>query len=380
MEDWRPDPWDSPDALYVFESERARKQRRWPKFVGFGALGLLVIAILAAGGVGFWVVRQLDPPGTAGKAVNFTVNAGETVDSLSERLESQGFITSAAVFRWYADRQGDVVLTPGYYQLKPKDSMSNLLDVLRTPPAQTYVKVTFPEGYTLAQIAARLQRDVARLDAAKFTQVATSGVIRSQYQPEGVTSLEGLLFPDTYQVAGNEDETSVVRRLVQQMNLVGQKLGLDLAPQKVGYSPYQVLTVASMVEREAKTDEDRALIAQVIYNRLRANMPLQVDATLFYGQDASLPFDKLKAIQSPYNTYLVQGLPPTPIANPGRKSIQAALAPAANPDPKDCPKGKPCAWLYYVLIDKTTGKHAFATSLAEHQANVAKARANGAIP
>jgi UPF0755 protein len=188
------------------------------------------------------------------------------------------------------------------------------------------------------------------------------------------------MFPDTYQVAGNEDETSVVRRLVAQMNAIGQKVGLDLAPQKVGYSPYQVLVVASMIEREAKTDEDRALIARVIYNRLAAKMPLQVDATLFYGQDASLPFDKLKAINSPYNTYLVQGLPPTPIANPGRKSIEAALAPAANPDPKDCPKGKPCAWLYYVLMDKTTGKHAFATNLADHEANVAKARAAGAIP
>ena len=164
------------------------------------------------------------------------------------------------------------------------------------------------------------------------------------------------------------------------MDRVGLKEGIDLAPEKVGYSPYQVLTIASMIEREAKTDADRALIAQVIYNRLTAKMPLQIDATLYYGQDPNLPFDKLKALDSPYNTYKVPGLPPTPIAAPSRKSIQAALNPAPNPDPKDCPNKKPCGWLYYVLIDKATGQHAFATNLADHEANVAKAKANGAIP
>lgn len=380
LEDWRPDPWDEPDALYVFEGEPVRKQRRWPKFIGFGLLAIFVVMILVVGAVGFWFVRQLNPPGEPGKPVNFTVNAGETLDTLSDRLERQGFITSAAVFRWYAERQGEVVLNPGYYQLKPKDSMGNLLDILETPPAQTFIKVTFPEGYTVNQVAQRLQKDVPRLEAQKFLTAAASGQVRSQFQPEGVTSLEGLMFPDTYQVAGNEDEASVVRRMVQLLDRVGLKEGIDLAPQKVGYSPYQVLTVASMIEREAKVDEDRALIARVIYNRLAAKIPLQIDATLYYGQDPNLPFDQLKALDSPYNTYKVGGLPPTPIANPGRASIQAALNPAANPDPKACPSGKPCGWLFYVLMDKATGKHAFATTLAEHEANVAKAKANGAIP
>ncbi len=146
IDDWLDDPWDTPGELYTFESEPIRKRRRWPKFVGFGLLAIAVTIILIAGAVGFWLVRQLNPPGDPGRPVNFTVNAGETLDSLATRLESQGFITSASVFTWYAERQGELVLTPGYYQLKPKDSMGNILDVLETPPEQTYTKVPVPGG------------------------------------------------------------------------------------------------------------------------------------------------------------------------------------------------------------------------------------------
>ncbi len=108
-------------------------------------------------------------------------------------------------------------------------------------------------------------------------------------------------------------------------------------------------------------------------------MPLQIDATLYYNQDPNLPFEQLKAMDTPYNTYKIPGLPATPIAAPSRKSIQAALNPAPNPDPAQCPGGKPCGWLFYVLAD-ANGKHAFATNLAEHEANVAKARAAGVLP
>jgi UPF0755 protein len=379
LEDWVEDPWDDPGALYSFESEPIRPERRWPKIIGFTFLGLLVVAILAAGGVGFWLVRQLNPPGDPGGPVNFTVNAGETLDSLAERLESQGFITNASVFKWYVERQGDLVLTPGYYQLRPRDSMSNILDVLETPPEQTYTKVTFIEGWTLNQIAARLQRDVPRLSAEKFLELAASGQIRSQFQPPDINHMEGLLFPDTYQIAGNEDETSVLRRMVQLMDRVALKEGIELAPQKVGLHPYQVLIVASMIEKEAKVDEDYPLIARVIYNRLAAKMPLQIDATLYYNQDPNLPFEQLKAANTLYNTYLIPGLPATPIASPSRKSIQAALNPAPNPDPAQCPDKKPCGWLYYVLADEN-GKHAFATNLAEHEQNIARARAAGVLP
>jgi UPF0755 protein len=137
-----------------------------------------------------------------------------------------------------------------------------------------------------------------------------------------------------------------------------------------------------MIEREAKTDADRPMIARVILNRIALGMPLQIDATLYYNQDQNLPFDQLKSIDSPYNTYLYPGLPPTPIANPGRASIEAAVNPANNPpeggaECKNLPKEQ-CVWLYYVLADED-GNHAFAVTLAEHEANVEKARADGLL-
>ena len=126
-----------------------------------------------------------------------------------------------------------------------------------------------------------------------------------------------MIFPDTYQVAGTEDERKVLEKLVRQMERVGVREGLDKAQEKVGYSPYEVLIVASLIEREAKFNEDRPKIAQVIYNRLAAEkpFPLQIDASLYYRQPEGTPFAALRDIDTPYNTYLHTGLPPTPIAN-----------------------------------------------------------------
>jgi UPF0755 protein len=147
---------------------------------------------------------------------------------------------------------------------------------------------------------------------------------------------------------------------------------------------YQALTLASIVEREAQTDDDRYKIARVILNRLKAGMNLEVDATLFYGQDGSLPFDQLKAIDSPYNTYMYPGLPPTPIANPGRASIKAALNPAPNPPSGDpicieLPDDHPCDYLFYVLSPAGDGSHVFAATYEQHLRNVDAARVAGVL-
>jgi UPF0755 protein len=134
-----------------------------------------------------------------------------------------------------------------------------------------------------------------------------------------------------------------------------------------------------MVEREAKVPEDRAKIARVILNRIYFGMPLQIDATLFYNQPPNTPFDTLLNTDTPYNTYMHGGLPPTPIANPGKASIQAALNPAPNPDA--CPTNtadEPCALLFYVLAD-SDGRHVFATNARDHETNVNAARAAGLL-
>jgi UPF0755 protein len=167
--------------------------------------------------------------------------------------------------------------------------------------------------------------------------------------------------------------------MADRMDRVATQLGIDTPPYP-GFTPYQVLIVASIIEKEAKVDEDRAKISAVVWNRLRpdVDMRLEIDATLLYQQDASAPFAQLRALDTPWNTYLYKGLPPTPIANPGAASIRAALRPAADPNQNECPPGEPCRYLFYVLSD-ADGRHAFATTFEQHEANVAKARAAGLL-
>lgn len=387
LHDWVDDPWDVVEAgaeTDLVDYRRPWKPRR--KVVSI-IVAVLLAGIVAGGGTAWWYLRQVNPPGLAAVPITFTVVEGDTLDAVARRLEDDGFITSARVFRWYVGRKGGISFVPGYYQLAPRDHMGNIMAALNTPPAQTFVNVTFPEGYTVEQIARRLAEKVPRLDATTFLDQAASGTVTSAFGPAapvvGAASLEGLLFPDTYQVSGDDSATRVLQRMASLMERVGRQEGLDKSQDKVGRSPYEVLIIASMIEREAKVPGDRAKIARVIYNRLRRKMELQIDATLRYGQAADALIADLVKIDSPYNTYTRKGLPPTPIANPGRASIAAALNPAPNPqasDPmcKDLKKTQKCEYLYYVIADKDGG-HVFAATLEQHDANVEAARKAGLI-
>ncbi|MFM7410361.1 MAG: endolytic transglycosylase MltG [Actinomycetota bacterium] len=384
---WVDDPWDHVEAAVDDDLVEQRRFPRPNKWVVRGVLAVVFAVVVAVASVGWWYLRQVNPSGEATTAVNFAINEDDTLDAVSRRLEVLGVITSARVFRWYVGRNGGIDFVPGYYQVMPRDHMGDIMGELNTPPAQTFVNVTFPEGYTIEQIAARLAEKVPRLDAVTFLQQAAAGVVTSDFgpanPPTGPTALEGLLFPDTYQISGDDSATRVIDRMTSLMERVGRQEGLDESEENVGYSPYEVLVIASMIEREAKVPEDRAKIARVIYNRLRRDMLLQIDATLRYGQPDDLSIAELVQIDSPYNTYTRKGLPATPIANPGRASIRAALNPAPNPplsDPicKDLKKAQRCEYIYYVIADKEGG-HVFAATLAQHEANVEAARAAGLI-
>lgn len=380
---WVGDAWDDPEWIPLdATTPEARRARVLPKVV-LGLALVMAAAAVAAGVLGWWYVHQVNPDGDPLPAETFTVHELDDLQTTSERLQEEGFIQNARVFRWYVERHGGLEIVAGFYTVRPLDHMGNILSVLRTPPNETYVKVTFPEGYTVARIGERLGEEVPGIDAERFVARATSAYVDSLYLPDGIESLEGLLFPDTYYVAGTETETQVTRRMVALMERVGRQEGLDDSARLVGLTPYQTLIVASMIEREAKVPEDRPKIARVILNRLFLGMPLQIDATLLYGQDPEAPFDELVALDTPFNTYLHTGLPPTPIANPGRASIAAALNPAPNPrgDDELCTDlaaDTPCFYLYYVLIDED-GHHAFAATLAQHEANIAKAREAGVL-
>ncbi len=379
-ENWHDDPWD----IVVDNLESSVEPRDFREIAPM--MRVIVTAVvcfsLFLGAIGLWYLHKVNPSGGSNVGVSFTVNDGDSVSSVSSRLESEGIITSAGVFRWYVGRKGGIELTPGYYTVKPHDHMGNIMKVLSIPPSATFVKVTFPEGFTVSQMAKRLAEKTLRLNADLFTAAAQDPAVSSAYRPAGQTSLEGLLFPDTYQISGDESEGQVVERMVQLMERVGRQEGLDESKDLVGFAPYKTLIIASMIEREAKTDGDRAKIARVIYNRLELGMKLQIDATLYYAAPEGSTFTQAKELDTPYNTYLYKGLTPTPIANPGRASIAAALHPAQDPlqnDPICKGVAKPCRYLFYVLSDKD-GSHAFAATLAQHEANIEASRAAGLLP
>jgi len=382
--DWREDPWDNVSVLPESLTDELA-----PTLDGVrGPLRLVAIVVVAVvlflGLSGWWVVRQLNPSGPLGKALNFTVNEGDTVSSVAGRLEASGVISNATLFKWYVSTKGGLDLIPGYYALHQKENAGDLIATLSIAPSNTFQSVTFPEGMTVAQMGSRLSSKMTFMAAADFITAATDGSVPSELSPKGNTNLEGLLFPDTYQVAGDDTESRVVARMASMMQRVAKQVDLVAGAKVRGYSPYEVLVIASLIEREAKIPEDRSKIAQVIYNRLAAKMPLEIDAAVKYGQDPAMSWTDMKATDTPYNTYLHKGLPPTPIANPGRASIAAALAPAGVPPKTDeacvgLTKNVKCQYLYYVLAN-AQGGHAFATTYEQHLANVETAKTAGLLP
>ena len=382
--DWVEDPWDQVEAIDESSlDEIVDPVRHWSGPLRLVAI-VVTVAVLGMGVIGWWGVRQLNPAGEPGAPVNFTVNVGDTLDSVTERLAEAGVVVNQAVFKWYVRSRGGVALSPGYYQLRTGENAGRVVEILSTPPAQTFVSVTFPEGMTVAQMGARLAEKMTFMNSQEFIDATLNGAVASGLLPKGSSNLEGLLFPDTYQISGDDTEARVVGRLAAMMERVARQEGLSDSRRLVGLSPYQTLIVASMIEREAKVAADRPKIARVIYNRIAKKMKLEIDATLKYGVDPTTPFAELKKRDTPYNTYLYRGLPPTPIANPGRASIEAALepAPAPRPDDEACAglaAGAACDYFYYVLID-ASGRHAFATTYEQHLANIERARAAGVLP
>lgn len=380
---WLPDPWDDPHLTDALVVERQRRSHRSIKYLVYFAGIVAIAGLIVAGCVGLWYLRQVNPSGDAGAVEVFKVLPTDTVESISQRLQGRGLITNSRVFRYYVDHNGGLVLTPGDYELRPRDHIGNVMRVLRTPPSLTYTNVTFPEGFTLAKMSQRLSQKLPRTDPTAFMTAVTDGSIRSPLQPEGATSLEGLLFPDTYRISADETPGHVAQRMIDNMNLVVRQEGVEAKAYQLGFSSYQAITIASMIEREAKVDEDRPKIARVIINRLKLGMPLQIDATLLYGQPPGTSVSDVINLDTPYNTYLHTGLPLTPIANPGRASIQAAVNPAPDPSQGDpvcvaLPNPTDCHYLYYVLGDED-GRHVFAATLDQHNINVQHARDLGLL-
>ena len=349
---------ESPDYFQYEEHGR-----RWP----FVLLALALTFLILAGSGVLWVQRQINPAGASGPEVQVTVEQGMSNADVGSLLEREGVITSASIFKYYARLTGLGSIEAGNYVFEKNSDFSDVTKVLEGGAAKAEEeRFTVPEGLTLPEVAKVIGQLPGR-SADKFMEVARSGTVRSQYQPAGNNSLEGLILPETYFIAKGADEAAILRKMVDAFDQLSTQINLPGAAAKFGISPYQAVVVASLVEREARVDEDRGKVARVIYNRLAEPMPLQIDATVLYAlglpPQESVSF-KDREINHPYNTYKIPGLPPGPIASPGRKSLQAT----ANP-----PAGN---WLYYVLTDPS-GKHTFTNDYREFQNAVNKCIALG---
>ena len=279
-------------------------------------------------------------------------------------------ISSSRIFREYIRWKGEGQVgsfQAGTYSLNRNSSLAEALAALKVGPVPAaYADVTIPEGVRVDGLAARLAEGVPWFSAEEVN--AALGTVRSPYQPGEVGTLEGLVFPDTYRYEESETEVEAVTEMVEHFGRVAQELRLDERAAALGYTPYEIVTIASMIEREARVPEDRAKIARVIYNRMDEGMRLDIDATVQYplgAEGRTLTSSDLE-VDSPYNTRMYEGLPPTPIAAPGRASLEAALAPAEGD------------WIYYVLAD-ADGRHFFTDDAGEFEAAVEEAGRKGLL-
>ncbi len=294
-----------------------------------------------------------------GRDVVVNVPMRATANQVGEILKQSELVRSSLIFSLYARWTGmDSLIKAGEYRISNSLSTPDVLKELVDGrfAAQTF---TVPEGFTTVQIA-DLLASKGLVDRDKFiAAVANEDFPYAFIQslPKGDKRLEGYLFPDTYQVTRGSSEKSIIDMMLQRFEKEMKDLDYQAQAGKGGLTLHEAVTVASLIEREARIDEERPLIAGVIYNRLNMQMQLQLCATVEYALGTNKPklYYKDLEIDSPYNTYRIMGLPPGPIAMPGKTSLLAAVHPAHT------------EYLYYVA--KPDGSHAFATTLAEHEAN-----------
>lgn len=350
-----------------------------------------VLALLVVGVLGFlqWANAQLEPEeGVPTEPVTFQVDLGIGRSELAQQLEDANVIRNATSFDLYARQDGFFsTLAAGTYQLETNMSADEVIAVFRAGPegpdeAEFRVEEGLSQVLTLERIAEQFDDiEVADLEAVLAARLDAGenagGVLQipdilpdpSTLGPEVRYPFEGLLFPETYRVSADAGPQEILQRMVNQ--LAGE---LDLLSpderaflEERGLTVYDAMTIASLIERETRVDSEREIVSSVIHNRLQDGMALQIDATVLYalGQWKERVLTADTEVESPYNTYQVAGLPPTPISGFGAASLAAALNPADTD------------FRYYVLTPECDGSHVFAETLDGHNANVAEFRAAG---
>ena len=340
-------------------------------------LVLLLIILLLILSIGGFIYASMRPMPASSKAVVFEIPEGIGTAEIADRLQQEGLIRSSLLYKVYLkmEKQGDA-FKAGSHSLTPGLDYAQITQILneKEEAKRNVVKVTIPEGLTISQIADRLAK-AGGWDPKSIRQLSREPQTFADVLPDGVPAeeglkyaLEGYLFPDTYEFATDASAEEVVRRLVKETTTKLRSIpNFEELLKKRGLNVHQLLTVASLIEREAVVDAERPQIAGVIYNRLNKPMKLQIDATVQYAlgkQKARLLYSDLE-IDSPYNTYKHEGLPPGPIAAPSLKSIEAALQPEES------------KYFFYVTKKDGSGEHLFAETYKQHEQNIEKSKAGG---
>lgn len=315
-----------------------------------GGILLLLIAGCALF-VSWGLLTARDPANTEPTLVR--VVHGDSAEEIAEQLSEKGLIRNALWFKVALRLQGAVIL-PGLYHVSASETPLSIVRTLALGVVDEK-QITIQEGLRREEIAQKLSSGGIGLGyeqlLAASGDTATQPELAAQFQLPANQALEGFLFPDTYRFSATSDASEVIDRMVQ--NFLDRTAALSLT--------YDTVILASIVEREAKFDDDRALIAGVYANRLKIGMALNADPTVQYGLGSvedwwpNLLVSHYQSVQSPYNTYLHAGLPPAPISNPGLKSLEAAAAPAEHG--------------YFYFLTDSEGRAHFATTLAEHGQN-----------
>jgi UPF0755 protein len=341
------------------QRQARRRSRRRRLLTGVaGAVILLVLAFV------FWYELQSHALGQAGRREIVEVHSGESVSSVVSKLSADHVIGSSFAFRVFELVHGSPSLVPGQYLMHQNETFGQVRAILNGGP--NILAVSVEPGLTLHEVAERVD-DLPGHSSGGFEKVAASGAVRSEFSPAGTNNLEGMLGTGNYLLLPGESDTAIVTAMVHRFDAQATAAGLSTASAAAfGLTPYQVITSASIVEKEGYIPKNMPDVARVIYNRLAAGTPLQMNATVLYslGQDGGAVTPADLKLHTPYNTYLNVGLTPTPICSPSTIALNAAVHPPAG------------GWLYFVLIKKD-GTEAFADTYAEQLANERLAAKNG---
>lgn len=309
-------------------------------------------------GAGFWAAWQIYVPVTPPTSASVLLHSGSSTRRIASELKKAGVIRSAFAFRLWQALHHKRSLKAGEYLFDKPATLVTVHDRIERGDIYFHV-VTIPEGYTIFDIA-NVMEQAGLSSAQNFLQVEqTQTQLISDLAPEA-KSLEGYLFPNTYQFTRTQSLQEMAGEMVRQFRQVAQQIGLT-------NDIHQTVTMASIVEKETAIPEERPLVASVYYNRLARRMALDADPSVIYAEllsgqyTGSLRHADL-AVKSPYNSYRYPGLPPGPIGNPGRSALEAAMHPANT------------AFLYFVAEGSGNGHHRFARSLEEHNKNVSAYR------